>query len=109
MTAFDDAMIDLYADSNMGVDVVYTPAVGSARTVRALQSAPDVEIGGGFIAKAKGSPLRFDFRIAEVPEMAEGDTIEVISGAYAAGLYSVQTKMADDSRLNWKVTLKVQA
>ena len=37
MSAFDDAMIDLYADPNMGVDVAYTPAGGSARTVRAEQ------------------------------------------------------------------------
>jgi transcription antitermination factor NusG len=106
MTAFDTAMIDLYANTDMGVDVTYTPAGGSSRTVRAIQSAPDVEIGGGFVAKAKGSPLRFDFRIAEVPEMAEGDQVEVVSGAFAGGAYVIQSCMADDSRLNWKATLR---
>ena len=106
MTAFDDAMIDLYADPNMGVDVVYTPAGGSGRPVRALPSAPDVEIGG-FVAKAKGSPLRFDFRIADVSEMKAGDGVEVVTGPYAGGHYVIQTVMADDSRLNFTAALKV--
>jgi hypothetical protein len=108
MTAFDDAMIDLYADPNMGVDVVYTPASGSGRAVRALRSAPDVEIGGPFTARAKGSPLHFDFRIGEVPEMAEGDQVEVVAGELA-GTYFIQSAMADDSRLNWKATLRKAA
>jgi hypothetical protein len=67
-----------------------------------------VEIGG-FTAKAKGSPLRLDFRIAEVPEMAADDLIEILSGPYAGGLYAVQAFKADDSRLNWTAVLKVRA
>jgi len=106
VNAFDAAMIDLYADPNMGVDVVYTPAGGSGRPVRALPSAPDVEIGG-FAAKAKGSPLRFDFRIAEVAEMKAGDGVEVVTGPYAGGHYVIQTVMADRSRLNFTAELKV--
>jgi hypothetical protein len=106
VTAFDAMLIDLYADPNMGVDVVYTPAGGLGRSARALPSAPDVEVGG-FVAKAKGSPLHFDFRIAEVPEMKAGDAVEVVTGPYAGGHYKIQTVMADDSRLNWKTALKV--
>jgi hypothetical protein len=108
MTAFDQMLIDLYANSDMGVDVIYTPAGGAGRPLRALLSAPHVEIGP-FMAKGKGTALRLDFRIAEVPEMAADDLIEIVSGQFAGELYALQSVKADDDRLNWKTTLKVRA
>jgi hypothetical protein len=111
MTAFDDMAEDLFADPNLAADVVYVPAGGVARTVRAMASAPDIEVGP-FETKAKGSPMRLDFRIGEAPEMKSGDTVTIsdTSGALGAGMagdYRIASCEADDSRLFWKTTLRV--
>jgi hypothetical protein len=105
MTAFDTMIDDLYADPNMGIDVLYTPAGGLARSVRALQSAPDIAIGV-FDTKAKGSALHLEFRISEAPEMKQGDSVSILGGSMAGG-YRIATSDADDSRLYWKTALRV--
>lgn len=107
MTVFDDMMADLFADPNMAADAVWTPAGGSAATVRILQAAPD-EVVGPFEVKAKASPIRVQIRIAEAPTLAEGDALEITAAQswMPSGNYTILAPEADADRLCWRMSLK---
>lgn len=105
MTAFDDMLDDLFADPNMASDAAYTPAGGELRTIRVIQSAPDVQLGE-FVTKAKATPLRVDIRVSDAPELAAGDAIEIQSGDLA-GSYVVSSCDREAQRNCWRAALKV--
>lgn len=109
MTAFDTMIEDLYADPNMATDAVYTPAGGADTPVRILQAAPE-EMIGPFEVKAKASPIEVEIRIAQAPSLAEGDGLYIPVDAarpwLPSGSYRILAPRVDDTRLNWRMTLK---
>ena len=83
MTAFADAMDDLFADPNLAVTVLYQgrPVRAGAQSidggvvaVRALVRRPDRDVQFGDIAIHATTSV-FEIRVSEVAEPAEGDTI----------------------------------
>lgn len=107
MTAFDTMIDDLFADQNMAADAVYTPAGGSAVTVRILQAAP-IEAIGGFEVKAVASKLQVQIRISQASDLAEGDQLVVaaVQPWLPAGTYKIMAPEADDDRLCWTASLR---
>jgi hypothetical protein len=114
MSVFDDLVDEIFENADLAFDAIYTPQGGSARTVRAMLSAPDVPIvglgGGGYETRARGTALKIDLRRSETAELAEGDTIELVAGdnvpSDLIGVYTVMAPEADDSRRCWKAPLR---
>ncbi|WP_096703342.1 hypothetical protein [Magnetospirillum sp. 15-1] len=69
MTAFADALDDLFADPNMAVTVTY-----QGRPVRALVRRPDRDIEFSDITVHTGTAV-FDIRRREIPAPQAGDII----------------------------------
>jgi hypothetical protein len=69
MTAFNDAIDDLFADPNMAVTVSY-----QGRPVRALVRRPDRDIEFSDITVQTGTAL-FEIRRQDVPVSQAGDVI----------------------------------
>lgn len=74
MTAFDAAIDDLFADANLAVTVLYQPAGGEARPVRALVRRPDRDIEFSDIT-VQTSTAVFEIRRHDVPAPLAGDII----------------------------------
>lgn len=109
MSVFDDLVDEIFGNTDMAFDALYTPSGGSARSVRAMLSAPDQPIGG-FETRSRGTALRLEFRRSEVPELAEDDTVDLVAGDNVPGdligVYTVKAPEADDSRRVWKFSLR---
>ena len=69
MSAFADALDDLFADPNMGVTVTY-----QGRSIRALVRRPDRDIEFADITVHTGTAV-FEIRRQEVASPAAGDVI----------------------------------
>jgi hypothetical protein len=69
MTAFTDALDDLFADSNMTVTVSY-----QGRSIRALVRRPDRDVEFSDITVHTGTAV-FEIRRGEVPGPVAGDII----------------------------------
>ncbi|EBA08945.1 head-tail joining protein [Sagittula stellata] len=75
MNAFEAGLGVLHADANMAEDVTYTPlATGLAQTVRAIATAPDVEVGFG-LAKVHASTVVLEVAVSAVENPRPGDVI----------------------------------
>lgn len=91
MTAFDNAINDLFADPNMGVTVSY-----QGRPVRALVRRPDREVEFSDITVQTSAAL-FEIRRREVPEPVAGDIV-----IHDGGSFVVQGEpRLDAERLIW--------
>jgi len=99
---FDTALSTLLA-SQLGVDVVYTPAGGSPLAIRAAFAEPDVQIPIGQ-ARAKDRKRVLVVRAADVAEPKTGDTAEVPAGSGNV-LRVIDADVRDPMRLSWSVTL----
>jgi hypothetical protein len=96
MTAFDAAIDDLFADANLAVTVLYEPAGGEARPVRALVRRPDRDIEFSDIT-VQTSTAVFEIRRHDVPAPLAGDII-----VHDGDSFVVQGEpRLDDERLIW--------
>lgn len=77
MTAFAAGLAALFADPHLGLTALYRAGgVGDGVPVRTMRRAPDEVVPyreGRFVVET----VRFDLRIAEVPMVAAGDTLEL--------------------------------
>ncbi len=101
MTAFAEALDALFADANLGRDVVYTADGGAPVQVRAILRRPD-DITGFGEARLWSETTRLDLRIAEVPAPRPGDRIEIDGEAFLIQGEPVR----DPERLVWTVDLR---
>ena len=93
MTAFADAVDDLFADPNLAVTVLY-----QGHSVRALVRRPDRDVQFGDIAIHAATSV-FEIRVSEVESPTEGDTITLGDESFI-----VQgTPTRDAERLVWSI------
>lgn len=97
MNAFAFAIDAMFQDPNMGVDAVYRAGgAGPAVPLRVMRRSPDrmANFGDGrFVTDS----LLLDFRVADVPSPAVGDTFEV-----AGEIFELRADPVRDSeRLVW--------
>lgn len=97
MTAFADAVDDLFNDPNMGHDALYFAAgQGAGRPVRVVKRLPD-RIGnfteGRFVAES----VLIDVRLSEVAHLQRDDTFQIAGVTYQVRSDPVR----DTMRLVW--------
>ena len=83
MTVFAAAIDDLFADPNLARDAFWhAGGSGPAVPVRVIARRPDriAEFGETRIAVPTAM---FDVRVAEIPAIAEGDTLEIDGAVFA--------------------------
>ncbi|OAN46869.1 head-tail joining protein [Magnetospirillum moscoviense] len=96
MTAFADALDDLFADSNMAVTVTY-----QGSSIRALVRRPDRDIEFSDITVHTGTAV-FDIRRKEVASPAAGDVI-----VHDGDSFVVQGEpRLDAERQLWTITVR---
>ena len=96
MTAFQEMIDALFADSAMARTVTYTPVAGIARTVRAVVKSPDRIVDVREIA-IHTPTLVVDVRVSDIATPQEGDTL-----AIGTLLYAVQGEpVRDAENLVW--------
>lgn len=96
MTAFADAIDDLFADPNMAVTVTY-----QGRPVRALVRRPDRDIEFSDITVHTGTAV-FEIRRNDVPTPVVGDVI-----VHDGDSFVVQGEpRLDAERLVWTITVR---
>ena len=101
MTAFADAIDDLFADPNLAVTVLYQQPGGEARPVRALVRRPDREMEFSDITLHTSSAL-FEIRRREVPAPQAGDVI-----VHDGDSFVVQGEpRLDAERLVWTIDVR---
>ena len=76
MSVFDAAVDALFADPNLAMDALYTPAGGDPVTVRVIAKRPDAIVGFGD-TRIHAATAMVDVRVADVAAPAPGDTLEV--------------------------------
>jgi hypothetical protein len=101
MTAFATAMQVLFADQNIGRDVIYIAEGGAPTLVRAILRRPDDVTGFGE-ARLWSETTRLDLRVAEVPDPRPGDRIEIDGEAFLIQGEPIR----DRERLVWTVDLR---
>lgn len=98
--AFSTAMNAIFADPNMAVEAIYTPAGGMAQVIRVLFRAPDD------IMRFGETPILTDTQVAElrgadVDAPQEGDIVQI-----GSEIYQLRGEPIKDSlRLIWTVDL----
>lgn len=100
MNAFSVAAGALFADQNIGIDVVYVADGGSASLVRAIPRRPD-ELTGFGGARIWSETTRLDVRTNEVLTPRPGDRVEIDGEAFLIQGEPVR----DQDRLTWTVDL----
>lgn len=96
MTAFQEMIDALFADSAMARDIVYTPVAGLPQTMRAVIKSPDRIVDVRDIA-IHTPTLVVDVRVSDVATPQEGDTL-----AIGTLLYAVQGEpVRDAENLVW--------
>jgi len=99
--AFETALELLFADPNLGRDVVYIPDGGAPVSVRVVTRRADAVTDFGD-ARLWSETTRVDLRVAEVPAPRPGDRIEIDGDAFL-----IQGEPARDrERLIWTVDLR---
>lgn len=97
MTAFAAALDALFADPNLSVAATWHPGGMSAgQPVRVFRLSPDRITSFGesrFVTDA----VHFEVRVAEAPELARGDVIEVAGVAFEI----IGEPLRDRERLLW--------
>jgi voltage-gated potassium channel Kch len=81
MNAFATAIAALFADPNITVEAIYTPAGGDPMTVRVIAKRPDGIVGFGH-TRIHTATTMFDVRVSEVSAPADGDTLEIGGETY---------------------------
>jgi hypothetical protein len=104
MTAFTAAIDALFADPNLGVNVIYRAGGEAPGTmIRAIVRQPD-RIGNFGETRIVAATLMIDVRLGEVAAPAEGDTIEV-----EGTIYVIQGEpIRDAERLIWTMEARAQ-
>jgi hypothetical protein len=96
MTAFQEMIDALFADSAMARDIVYTPVAGLPQTIRAVIKSPDRIVDVRDIA-IHTPTLVVDVRVSDVATPQEGDTLTI-----GTLLYVVQGEpVRDAENLVW--------
>ena len=96
MTAFQEMIDALFADSAMARTVTYTPVAGLPQTMRAVIKSPDRVIDVRDIA-IHTPTLVVDVRVSDIATPQEGDTL-----AIGTLLYAVQGEpVRDAENLVW--------
>jgi hypothetical protein len=96
MTAFQEMIDALFADSAMARDIVYTAVAGLPQTMRAVIKSPDRVIDVRDIA-IHTPTLVVDVRVSDIATPQEGDTL-----AIGTLLYAVQGEpVRDAENLVW--------
>ncbi len=97
MSAFAAAIDLLFEDQNMAVDALHRAGgEGSGTPVRVIRKAPD-QLANFGDSRFVTDTLTIDLRVAEVPTLAQGDTIEI-----AGELFEVRSEpVRDRERLVW--------
>lgn len=96
MTAFQEMIDALFADSVMARTVTYTPVAGLPQTMRAVIKSPDRIVDVRDIA-IHTPTLVVDVRVSDVPVPNEGDTLTI-----GTLLYAVQGEpVRDAENLVW--------
>lgn len=99
--AFETALELLFADPNLGRDVVYIADGGAPVSVRVVTRRADAVTDFGD-ARLWSETTRVDLRVAEVPTPRPGDRIEIDGDAFL-----IQGEPARDrERLIWTVDLR---
>ena len=101
MTAFATAMEVLFADQNIGRDVIYIADGGEPSLVRAILRRPDDVTGFGD-ARLWSETTRLDLRVAEVSNPRPGDRIEIDGEAFLIQGEPIR----DREQLVWTVDLR---
>ena len=81
MTAFQEMIDALFADSAMARTVTYTPVAGAAQTIRAVIKSPDRIVDVREMA-IHTPTLVVDVRVSDVPEPNQGDTLSIDTFLY---------------------------
>ena len=77
MTAFAIAATAMFRDPNIAVDALYRPVgIGVGVAIRAIRSAPD-QIATFGEGRFVSDTVLIAVRVADAPDLASGDTIEV--------------------------------
>lgn len=98
MTAFSDAVDDLFADPNLAVTVLYQPVAGEAKSVQALMRRPDRDVQFGDISVHTSTAL-FEIRVGEVSGPQAGDTVTL-----GNEVFIVQGESSRDAeQLVWRI------
>ena len=101
MTAFEEALDDLFADANLGRDALWrSGGVGAGVPVRLMLRQPD-ESAALFDVHANLPKLAAEVRVSEVASAAEGDLLEVDGASYR-----VRGAERDSERLLWRLSLE---
>ena len=96
MTAFQEMIDALFADSAMARTVTYTPVAGTPQTIRAVIKSPDRIVDVRDIA-IHTPTLAVDVRVSDVATPQEGDTLTI-----GTLLYAVQGEpVRDAENLVW--------
>ena len=96
MTAFQEMINALFADSAMARDIVYTPVAGLPQTIRAVIKSPDRIVDVRDIA-IHTPTLVVDVRVSDIATPQEGDTLDI-----GTLLYVVQGEpVRDAENLVW--------
>jgi len=96
MTAFQEMIDALFADSAMARTVTYAPVAGLPQTIRAVIKSPDRIVDVRDIA-IHTPTLVVDVRVSDVPVPNEGDTLTI-----GTLLYAVQGEpVRDAENLVW--------
>jgi hypothetical protein len=102
MNVFANAMVVLFADQNLSVPALYTPAGGGPTvSLRAIIADPGKEITGLGALSASASALTADVLIADVPDKPRrGATLETSAASFKIG------ECRPDGRgLRWRMAL----
>ena len=101
MNAVSIAMDALFADSNIGIEAIYTAGGGNPVLVRVVARRGDSVAGFGE-AKLWSETQHFDLRVSEVAAPQPGDRIEIDGEAFLIQGEPVR----DPERLVWTVDLR---
>ena len=101
MNAFAAAIEMLFADPNIGVEVIYTSDGGAPVVVRAVVRRPD-EVTSFGDARLWSETTRVDLRVTEVPQPRPGDRVEIEGEAFLIQGEPIR----DRERLVWTVDLR---
>lgn len=101
MNAVAIALDALFADSNMGIEAIYTAGGGNPVLVRLVARRGDSVTGFGE-AKLWSETQHFDLRVSEVAAPGPGDRIEIDGKAFLIQGEPVR----NPERLVWTVDLR---
>lgn len=105
MSVFDTALVTLLNDPNLGIDIVYRPAIGAPVACRASFAQPDIELALQPTSKLRDRKRLLLVRVADVPTPAKGDMVEAPAGSAAVRVMDFKTSPEDALRITWRIEL----